>query len=71
MGALGVNWDDALTQDINVDLVKIGIAQGPTDNCVITDVYTGAVSKTNGGVQTFPGVVAHGHFAKKIKCLPW
>lgn len=71
MGVLGVNWDDANPHDFNLDLVKLGIATGLGDNCVVKDVYSGTTTKTNGGSFPVTGVKSHGHFAKKIKCLPW
>ena len=71
MAVLGVNWDDTNLATLDLDLQKAGIASDLTNNCVVTDVYTGAKTNVNGGVQTFKDVAAHGHVAKKIKCLPW
>ena len=71
MAVLAVNWDDMVNVDLALDLVKAGIASDKTNNCVTTDIYTGAKSSSNGDVQTFAGIKPHSHVAKKIKCLPW
>jgi len=71
MAVLGVNWDDANPQTLTYDMVANGVAIGLADNCVITDLYTGDVANTNGSPQVWADIPAHGHFAKKIKCLPF
>ena len=70
MAVLAVNWDDT-PKDMTVNLSTIGVATGVGDNCKITDIYTGAVTNSNGGNQVFTQMAPHSHVAKKIKCLPW
>ena len=70
MAVLAVNWDDA-PSDLTFNLATIGVATGLGDSCTWRDVYTGVIEKSNGGDRTFAQVPAHGHIAKKIKCLPW
>jgi hypothetical protein len=50
MALVAVNWDDATPFDFNLDLVALGIASKPQNNCTIKDLWTGDVTYTNGGV---------------------
>lgn len=49
MAVLGVNWDDAQTQNLVVNLANVGIASTQFDNCKMTDLYTGVVTGVIGG----------------------
>ena len=72
MAVLGVNWGDVDNMDLTLDLMANGIATHLYDNCVMTDLWTGAVTANlNGGVQTFKDVVPHGNVSVMIKCLPF
>ena len=46
MAVLGVNWDDAATATLSLDLEKSGIATDLGNNCVVTDIYTGEKTST-------------------------
>ena len=71
MGILAVNWDDEWTSTVNIDLVKSGIASAHSNNCVVTDVYTGATTKADASELRFYKIAPHDHVAKLMKCLPW
>ena len=71
MAVMAVNWDDATPATLTYDMVTNGVATGLGDNCVIMDLYTGEEMNTNGSPQVWADIPAHGHVAKKIKCLPF
>ena len=51
MAVLGVNWGDVDNMDLTLDLMANGIATHLYDNCVMIDLWTGAVTANlNGGV---------------------
>lgn len=68
---VAVNWDDEQPASLAYDLQKNGISFYPWDNCEVVDLYTGAVTKANGGIQDWGTIVSHGNIAKKVKCLPF
>jgi len=68
---VAVNWDDELPHDLSYDLQANGISFYPWDNCEVVDLYDGTTKKTNGGIQAWGTIAAHGNLAKKVKCLPF
>jgi alpha-galactosidase len=71
MGVLAVNWDDAQAQTLTLNFVDAGIASTDYDSCTVIDLWTGEVTKTNGGDHSYPDIPAHGNIALQIKCLPF
>ena len=68
---VAVNWDDEQPANIAYNLQANGISFYPWDNCEVTDLYTGELKKSNGGIQDWGTIAAHGNIAKKVKCLPF
>jgi len=68
---VAVNWSDTDAVDLKYDLAANGISFYSWDSCTTQDLWTGVTTSGDGGVQDYGSVPAHGHVAKKIKCLPF
>jgi len=68
---VAVNWSDSSPVDLKYDLAANGISFYSWDSCTTQDLWTGVITHGDGGVQDYGSVPAHGHVAKKIKCLPF
>jgi len=68
---VAVNWSDDQAIDLKYDLAANGISFYSWDSCTTQDLWTGATTSGDGGIQDYGSVPPHGHVAKKIKCLPF
>lgn len=68
---VAVNWSDTTAVDLKYDLQANGISYYQWDSCSTQDLWTGAITYGDGGVQDYGSVPAHGHVAKKISCSPF
>lgn len=72
MAVLIVNWDDATPTTVSYDFIEMGVASSATDNCQVTNLWTGETRKMRGGVQyTTDSIAPHGSAVLKVKCLPF
>jgi hypothetical protein len=66
-----VNWyDSVITNDATINLAEHGISLSQFDNCIVTDLWTGAKIIGMGGDFAFStkDLPLHGHKAYKINC---